>query len=110
MTFRLHWVTSGFQPIVYVIQRYVNAALRLEVAIFGILRTSIEFPGITYLLFRGQLATAVVVSLLLRKHVREIEKVNGDRSVVFVARVPDPLSLNIVAQVLNALLLPLVAG
>jgi hypothetical protein len=73
MTFRLHWVTSGFQPIVYVIQRYVNAALRLEVDIFGILRTSIEFPGITYFLFRGQLAIAVVVSLLLRKHVCEIE-------------------------------------
>jgi len=29
---------------------------------------------------------------------------------VFVARVPDLLSLNIAAQVLNALLLPLVAG
>jgi hypothetical protein len=29
---------------------------------------------------------------------------------VFVARVPDPLSLNIAARVLNALLLPLVAG
>ncbi len=31
-------------------------------------------------------------------------------SAVFVARVPDLLSLNITAQVLNALLLPLVAG
>jgi Mn2+/Fe2+ NRAMP family transporter len=31
-------------------------------------------------------------------------------SAVFVARVPDLLSLNIAAQVLNALLLPLVAG
>jgi len=35
--------------------------------------------------------------------------VTGDRSAVFVARVTDPLSLNIAAQVLNALLLPLVA-
>ncbi|WNC88876.1 hypothetical protein RI103_14395 [Paraburkholderia sp. FT54] len=41
---------------------------------------------------------------------RRFYGVNGDRSVVFVARVPDPLSLNIVAQVLNALLLLLVAG
>ncbi len=31
-------------------------------------------------------------------------------SAVFVARVPDLLSLNITAQALNALLLPLVAG
>jgi hypothetical protein len=36
--------------------------------------------------------------------------VNGGRSSVFVARVSDRLSLNIAAQVLNALLLPLVTG
>ncbi len=48
MTFRLHLVTRGFEPIVYAIGWYVNAAVTSNVDVLGLPRTRLEFVGTTY--------------------------------------------------------------